>query len=47
MFDFNNNKLINGVEFFDFDNCKEIEDLEILFEKGNVKFKIVLFMDMI
>lgn len=47
MFDFNNNKLVNNVDLFDLDGWKIIEDLEIFLEKGNVCFKIVLFIDML
>ena len=44
--DFNNNKTTaNGVELFDLDGRKEIEDLETLPEKGNVKSKIALLTD--
>lgn len=44
--DFNNNKSANGVELFDLDERKEIEDSGTLPEKGNVKSKIALLTDM-
>ena len=46
VFDFNNNKAANGVDLFDFDDHKEIEDSGSLPEKGNVKSKIALLTDM-
>ena len=44
--DFNNNKSPNGVELFDFDQRKDIEDAGTLPEKGNVASKVALLTDM-
>ena len=45
--DFNNNKSENGVDLFDFDKRKDIEDSGTLPEKGNVRSKIALLTDML
>lgn len=42
----NNNKSANGLDMFDFDERKAIEDSETLPEKGNVRSKIALLTDM-